>query len=390
MIVIKDKGKQSKIYVSRTNASLSNSQINEEINGDVSITESDLYQILEDYVKKNGLKTINGQSVVGEGNIIIESSDMKGYLTVEEFNNIIDEYATTEEVKAVKTWVNQQGFLTEHQSLEGYATEEWVEGKKYLTQHQDISGKQDKINDLDTIRSGAAKGATAIQSVKTINGQSIVGSGNITIEGGSGGGGNANIVELTQSEYDAITPDADTIYVISDAPAVDSSDFATKTELNNKQDTLVSGENIKTINGNSILGSGDIVIEGGNGGGEHPIYYLFKETSSAGGASHLTHNKEIRSKVIANASSEEYPILILKDWYNDTISNNVYVKDNYVEIQCANARVSGNVSDLIDERYELTTDGWLRKIKTEVVASQNWVTTQLGNIETILDSIIGE
>lgn len=224
MIVIKDKGKQSKIYVSRSNASLSNSQINEEINGNVSITESDLYQILEDYVKKNGLKTINGQSVVGEGNIIIESSDMKGYLTVEEFNNIIDEYATTEEVKAVKTWVNQQGFLTEHQSLAGYATEEWVEGKKYLTQHQDISGKQDEIKDLETIRSGAAKGATAIQEVKTINGQSIVGSGNITIEGGEG---NANIVELTQREYDNITPDADTIYVISDAPAVDSSDFAT-------------------------------------------------------------------------------------------------------------------------------------------------------------------
>ena len=237
MIVIKDKGKQSKIYVSRTNASLSNSQINEEIKGDISITESDLYQILEDYVKKNGLKTINGQSVVGEGNITIESSDMKGYLTVEEFNNIIDEYATTEEVKAVKTWVNQQGYtteewvsnqgyLTEHQSLAGYATEEWVESKNYLTQHQDISGKQDKIEDLETIRSGAAKGATAIQEVKTINGQTIVGSGNITIEGGSGGG-NANIVELTQSEYDAITPDADTIYVISDAPAVDSSDFAT-------------------------------------------------------------------------------------------------------------------------------------------------------------------
>lgn len=244
MIVIKDKGKQSKIYVSRSNASLSNSQINEEINGNVSITESDLYQILEDYVKKNGLKTINGQSVVGEGNIIIESSDMKGYLTVEEFNNIIDEYATTEEVKAVKTWVNQQGFLTEHQSLEGYATEEWVEGKKYLTQHQDISGKQDEIKDLETIRSGAAKGATAIQEVKTINGQSIVGSGNITIEGGEG---NANIVELTQREYDNITPDADTIYVISDAPAVDSSDFATVEYV----DTMIG--DIETIL-NSIIG----------------------------------------------------------------------------------------------------------------------------------------
>lgn len=36
--------------------------------------------------------------------------------------------------------------------------------------------------------------------------------------------------------------------------------------LANKQDTLVSGTNIKTINNESILGSGDIHIEGGSGG----------------------------------------------------------------------------------------------------------------------------
>lgn len=33
--------------------------------------------------------------------------------------------------------------------------------------------------------------------------------------------------------------------------------------LSNKQDTLVSGTNIKTINGESVLGSGNIVISGG-------------------------------------------------------------------------------------------------------------------------------
>lgn len=47
-----------------------------------------------------------------------------------------------------------------------------------------LATKQDTISDLDAIRSGAAKGATAIQSVKTINGQSIIGEGDITIEGG--------------------------------------------------------------------------------------------------------------------------------------------------------------------------------------------------------------
>ena len=37
------------------------------------------------------------------------------------------------------------------------------------------------------------------------------------------------------------------------------------TSLANKQNTLVSGTNIKTINGNSLLGSGDLVISGGGG-----------------------------------------------------------------------------------------------------------------------------
>ena len=43
---------------------------------------------------------------------------------------------------------------------------------------------------------------------------------------------------------------------------IDTSNFATKDELTQKQDTLVSGTNIKTINGTTILGSGDITISG--------------------------------------------------------------------------------------------------------------------------------
>lgn len=43
-------------------------------------------------------------------------------------------------------------------------------------------------------------------------------------------------------------------------------DYATKTELASKQDTLVSGTNIKTINGQTLLGEGNIEIQGGSGG----------------------------------------------------------------------------------------------------------------------------
>lgn len=44
----------------------------------------------------------------------------------------------------VSAFTNDAGYLTEHQSLSGYATEQWVENQGYLTQHQDISGKYDK------------------------------------------------------------------------------------------------------------------------------------------------------------------------------------------------------------------------------------------------------
>ena len=39
--------------------------------------------------------------------------------------------------------------------------------------------------------------------------------------------------------------------------------FSDWTTFNAKQDNLVSGTNIKTINGSSVLGSGDLVIAGG-------------------------------------------------------------------------------------------------------------------------------
>lgn len=90
------------------------------------------------------------------------------------------------------------------------------------------------------------------------------------------GGGNPT-VEVTQAEYDAMvtagTVSADTYYIITDAQAGDLTNYYTKTETDNaitaatstKQDTLVSGTNIKTINNESLLGSGNIDIQGGGG-----------------------------------------------------------------------------------------------------------------------------
>ena len=51
---------------------------------------------------------------------------------------------------------------------------------------------------------------------------------------------------------------------LNDKPSIpDTTNLATKSELNAKQDALVSGTNIKTINGDSLLGEGNITIGGG-------------------------------------------------------------------------------------------------------------------------------
>jgi len=57
---------------------------------------------------------------------------------------------------------------------------------------------------------------------------------------------------------------------LSSTSSVDALSAAMGKELNeSKQDTLESGVNIKTINGTSILGSGNINIQGGTGGTEY-------------------------------------------------------------------------------------------------------------------------
>ena len=76
-------------------------------------------------------------------------------------------------------------------------------------------------------------------------------------------------VELTQAEYDGLAvKEANTYYIITDATAGDLSNYYTKqqtdTLLGEKQPTLVSGTNIKTINNESILGEGNLDIQGGS------------------------------------------------------------------------------------------------------------------------------
>ena len=85
---------------------------------------------------------------------------------------------------------------------------------------------------------------------------------------------NLIINKLTKAQYEAITSPSETeLYLVPDeidSTPTSGSDNPVKsggvyTALGNKQDALVSGTNIKTINNESILGNGNISIQGGSG-----------------------------------------------------------------------------------------------------------------------------
>lgn len=94
----------------------------------------------------------------------------------------------------------------------------------------------------------------------------------------------AKTVELTQEQYNGLSvKDPNTFYIISDAEGGDLSNYYTKGEtdtlLGGKQPTLVSGTNIKTINNESILGEGNIDIQGGGGSSVNVVQATGTSTS---------------------------------------------------------------------------------------------------------------
>ena len=307
-------------------------------------------------VSGTNIKTINGNSILGEGNIEIQGGGTSEHqnITQAEYDALTPEqkqadivyfitdvvYATQEQVQevgnsvntlsgrvetaeteidniknagyATQTWVSGQGYLTEHQSLAGYATQTWVSSQGYLTEHQSLAGYatenyvNNKISELNiddylkiadlpdySVKFTEIDSSISDVSTKVNNSLSLISDLNIRVTNNSLKNTeqdsyirtiNSSVNAIESANYATQTwvseqgyldaadktgletainskQDAGDYALKSEIP--DVTGFATKTEVSAKQDTLVSGTNIKTINGNSILGSGNIEIKSG-------------------------------------------------------------------------------------------------------------------------------
>ena len=100
--------------------------------------------IVDTYAKKTDIPSLSGYAT----QTWVQN---QGYLKE---HQSLAEYALKTEIPIVPNKVsafeNDAGYLTSHQSLKDYATKSWVQNQGYLTQHQDISGLATKL-ELQTV-----------------------------------------------------------------------------------------------------------------------------------------------------------------------------------------------------------------------------------------------
>jgi hypothetical protein len=132
-----------------------------------------------------------------------------------------------------------------------------------------------------------------VNTSTTVNGQAL--SGNVTITTITGNAGTVtSIGDLTGP----VTSSNRETAIANNALSIAMTN-GLQTALDAKQPTLVSGTNIRTINGNSLLGSTDIVISGGISDGDKGDI-----TVSASGATWTIDNEAVTFAKMANVSSQ--------------------------------------------------------------------------------------
>lgn len=217
-------------------------------------------------VELSGNKTLADLGIQAAGNYALKSDIPTKVSELQNDSQFVTETALTDGLapKADKTYVDGQ--LATKQPVGDYATT------------SDLALKADKST-VDTLQEQVTNNTSAIATkqdklvsgtnIKTINGQTVLGSGNIEV----GGGGTSDYTQLTNK------PQINSVELtgnksLSDIGAQPAGDYALKSEIPNvsglatkeevttglsgKQDTLVSGTNIKTINSQSLVGSGNI------------------------------------------------------------------------------------------------------------------------------------
>lgn len=224
---------------------VTDSDVNDYVGNEIGQLEEIINTKQDNLISGTNIKTINGNDILGEGDITIEGGDL-----ILPTDSITCNSVTTNSINTVNINANSAEF--------DYAT---FNGEIYLNGGGGMSPMVDTANGI----------TTAYKTSRTMVNDTWV--DNIHI--GNRYDGN-NRINFTTTNYNVPEIGGDNEKIVASIDA-DGNFYEGETKLSDKyavqanvnqqlmykQNLLSSGMNIKTINGESLLGGGDITIEGG-------------------------------------------------------------------------------------------------------------------------------
>ena len=244
-------------------------EVDAAINAETAAREQAVASKQDTLVSGTNIKTINGQTLLGEGNIEIQGG---GTITVD------SELSTTSENPVQNKVITNA--INGKQDAGDYALKSEIPDTSELATKEELAAKLDtatynsekanfalksELPDTSTLatKSEVTSGLATKLNVATYNADKPTFALKTEIPDISG---LATKTELSGKLDTAIYNSEKASFETKENAAATyqvKGDYATTAQLNSKQDTLVSGTNIKTINGNSLLGEGDITIQAG-------------------------------------------------------------------------------------------------------------------------------
>ena len=245
----------------------------------------------------NDFKTINGQEITGTGNIEISADvDTSNFATKNDVNtlsnNITNNYALKNEIPSLEGYAKttdipdtsnlatKDEIITDFKTINGQEITGTgnieisadVDTSNFVTRNEMSNytnrNSNETINAHWDFQRGILEYGTSLndrymsidQPFKTINGESIKGDGDIVISSGSGDIDTSNFV--TRNEISNYT-NRNSNETINAQWYFDDGIFEYGSALSDRY--MSTSQQFKTINGEPILGVGDIAISGGSG-----------------------------------------------------------------------------------------------------------------------------